>query len=179
MSLIHSRSTCKGKGQEAQFDFSVRLFFFLRWGKRTSYWEKGNVGIFRGLEKRTAKEQRSMAPDPGWGHDRVREKSFLGLLPAHSAVCQMAPPLRMPRTVGNFKLAVWPGGSSACLPMVRQTDWLTIPGRGRRDLCFSHPYSISLEEKGMQWTHNCQHSSCLQGWQEIWMVKSGSMWSGW
>lgn len=67
---------------------------------------------------------------------------------------------------------------SACLPMVRRTYLLTILGRGRRDLCFPHPYSIGLEEKGMQWTHNWQHSSCLQGWQEMWMAKSGSMWSG-
>ena len=27
MSLNHSRSICKGKGQEAQFDVAVRLFF--------------------------------------------------------------------------------------------------------------------------------------------------------
>lgn len=155
-------------------------FFFLDVGEQEELatGRKGKVRIFQGLEKRTSKEQRSMAPDPGWGHDRVWEKSFLGLLPAHSAVCQMAPLLRMPRTVGNFKLAVWPGGSSACLPMVRRTDWLTILGRGRRDLCFPHPYSTGLEEKGMKWTHNWQHSSCLQGWQEMWMSKSGSMWSG-
>lgn len=97
------------------------MSFFLRWGRELATGRKGNVGIFQGLEKHTAKEQRSMAPDPEWGHDRVWEKSFLDLLPAHSAVCQMAPLLRMPRTVGNFNLAVWPGGSSACLPMVRRT----------------------------------------------------------
>lgn len=100
---------------------------------------KGKVGIFQGLEKRTSKEQRSMAPDPGWGHDRVWEKSFLGLLPAHSAVCQMAPLLRMPRTVGNFKLAVWPGGSSACLPMVRRTDLLNHSGKREERFMFPSP----------------------------------------
>lgn len=53
MSLIHSRSTCKGKGQEAQFDFSVRLFFFLDVGEQEELatGRKGKVRIFQGLEK--------------------------------------------------------------------------------------------------------------------------------
>lgn len=75
-----------------------------------------------------------MAPDPVRGHDQVWVKSFLGLLPAHSAVCQMAPLLRMPRTVGNFKLAVWPGGNSACLLMVRWTYH-----SGKREMRFIFP----------------------------------------
>lgn len=120
MSLIHSCSICKGKGQEAQFDVAACLFFLERERAGFANWEKGKPWNFPSIWKARHKteEQQSWSPDPVWGHNQDWEDSFLVLLPVRSAVCQMVSAPRMPRTVGNSKLPAYPGGKSAHPPMI-------------------------------------------------------------
>ena len=85
MSLNHSRSICKGKGQEAQFDVAVRLFFLRR--RREQVLPTGikwSLGILHYFVKQSRKEQHPEPPDPEGGCEKGVEGSLWGLLPACS-----------------------------------------------------------------------------------------------
>lgn len=133
MSLIHSHSTCKGKGQEAQFDFSVRLSFFLRWGKEN--WLLGER-IFRGLEKHTAKSSVPWHPTLGG--------VMIGSGKSHSGVCcqltqQFVRWLHRWGCQGQLETSSWLSGLEAVsLPSHGQADLLTYHS-GKREERFMFP----------------------------------------
>lgn len=83
MSLNHSRSICKGKGQEAQFDVAVRLFFLEGEESRLCQLEESrSLGILHYFEKQSRKEQHPEPPDPEGGRGKGVEGSLWSLLPA-------------------------------------------------------------------------------------------------
>lgn len=85
MSLNHSRSICKGKGQEAQFDVAVRLFFLEGEESRLCQLEESEALEFcMYFEKQSRKEQHPEPPDPEGGRGKGAEGSLWGLLPACS-----------------------------------------------------------------------------------------------
>lgn len=84
MSLNHSRSTCKGKGQEAQFDVAVRLFLLRRRVLALPTGRKWSLGILHATEKQSRKERHTGLPDPEQGRGKGREGCLPALLPAYS-----------------------------------------------------------------------------------------------
>lgn len=84
MSLNHSRSTCKGKGQEAQFDVAVRLFLLRRRVLALPTGRKWSLGILHAIEKQSRKERHTGLPDPEQGRGKGREGCLPALLPAYS-----------------------------------------------------------------------------------------------
>ena len=117
MSLNHSRSICKGKGQEAQFDVAVRLFFLEGEESRLCQLKESEAFEFcMYFEMHSRKEQHPEHPSPRpwrglWEGRRGFSLGFAASLLTR-VVCQMAPLPRKPRAVGSFKLPGWPGGKS-------------------------------------------------------------------